>query len=71
MAVYLGNRKKRVKKAPLIIGIVLILALLGGGVFFFTAGQNSETAAPETTETAEQVTTGTLPADAFPIQVTN
>lgn len=74
MAVYLGNRKKRIKKAPMIIGIVLIIALIGGGIFFFTAGKTPDTATPETpetTETVDEVTTGTLPNNAFPIQVTN
>ncbi|MGL4624327.1 MAG: hypothetical protein ACRCWD_05520 [Culicoidibacterales bacterium] len=74
MAVYLGNRKKRIKKGPIIIGIILILVLIGGGIFFFTSGKAPETTVPETPETTEPVegaTTGTLPTDAFPIKVTN
>lgn len=73
MAVYVGGRRKRMKKLPLVIAGALILVLMIGGIFLVTKGTGAEQTEPETVET--EVTTesnqGTLPANAFPIKVTN
>ncbi|MGL5296290.1 MAG: hypothetical protein ACRDAO_04985 [Culicoidibacterales bacterium] len=76
MAIYVSNQKKRLKKGPIIIGIIVILGLLvGGGVFFMSQNGDEKTPDTQTEQTQTEGSTtqslGTLPADAFPIQVTN
>ncbi|MGL4973151.1 MAG: hypothetical protein ACRC6H_08395 [Culicoidibacterales bacterium] len=74
MAVYLGNQKKRVKKGPALIGLIILICILGVGAAFFFGGNQEETPiTPEqdvqVTETLSEQATGTLPSNAFPITV--
>ncbi|MGL4952858.1 MAG: hypothetical protein ACRC5Q_03505 [Culicoidibacterales bacterium] len=71
MAVYVGNKKSRMKKGPVLIGLAILVCVIGAGAFFFFGGNDTVEQTPTTEETTPVVeeTMGTLPSNAFPITV--